>query len=257
MSGVPEPRDILRDIAICLIFYTRLPQPRVDATGPGFAAAQWAAPAAGVAVAAVAALAGWAAMFLGVPQGPVAAVVLAATLLTTGCLHEDGLADTADGFGGGKTRERKLEIMRDSRIGSFGACALGVTLLLRWSALAALGTSYDILLAMVAAHGASRALVPGFMHLTPPARKDGLSAGIGGVTPVVAGIAALLGGLCLLLLGIQAAILTAAGLAVWLLCWRWFAMRQIGGQTGDVIGALQQGAEVFVLLVASGVLSNS
>ena len=57
-------------------------------------------------------------------------------MLATGCLHEDGLSDVADGFGGGKTRERKLEIMRDSRIGAYGACALVLSVLLRWSALA-------------------------------------------------------------------------------------------------------------------------
>lgn len=257
MTGVPAPRDILRDVGTCLIFYTRLPQPRIDATGPGFAAAQWAAPLAGLAVAVAAALAGSAALSLGVPQGPAAAIALAAALLTTGCLHEDGLADTADGFGGGRTRERKLEIMRDSRIGTFGACALGVTLLLRWSALAAFATPSGLFFALLAAHGASRALVPGFMLLTPAARKDGLSAGIGGASPAVAGTAAAIGVLFLLPLGFAAVVFAASGLAVWLLFWRWLSMRQIGGQTGDVIGALQQGAEVFVLLVASAVLSQN
>ena len=63
-----------------------------------------------------------------------AALALAATLAVTGCLHEDGLADTADGFGGGRYRERKLDIMRDSRLGTYGACALMMSLILRWTA---------------------------------------------------------------------------------------------------------------------------
>ena len=66
------------------------------------------------------------------------ALGVAATLAVTGCLHEDGLADTADGFGGGATRERKLEIMRDSRIGVYGVCALVISILIRAGALASL-----------------------------------------------------------------------------------------------------------------------
>ncbi len=74
----------------------------------------------------------------GLPAWPAAALSVAATLFATGCLHEDGLADTADGFGGGKTREQKLDIMRDSRIGTYGVCALALSLLIRVSALASL-----------------------------------------------------------------------------------------------------------------------
>src|SRR6202046_1868412 len=68
---------------------------------------------------------------LGLPPWPAAALSVAATMLATGCLHEDGLADTADGVGGGHTREQKLDIMRDSRIGTYGVCALAMSLLLR------------------------------------------------------------------------------------------------------------------------------
>ncbi|RWP27249.1 MAG: adenosylcobinamide-GDP ribazoletransferase, partial [Mesorhizobium sp.] len=70
--------------------------------------------------------------WLGLAAGPAAALTLAATLLATGCMHEDGLSDVADGFGGGRTREKKLEIMHDSRIGAYGACALALSLLIRW-----------------------------------------------------------------------------------------------------------------------------
>ena len=77
----------------------------------------------------------------GLSPSVAAALALAAAMLATGCLHEDGLSDVADGFGGGKTRERKLEIMRDSRIGAYGAAALVMSVLIRWSALADLGSA--------------------------------------------------------------------------------------------------------------------
>src|SRR6516162_2489519 len=80
-----------------------------------------------------------------------AALALAAGMVVTGCLHEDGLADTADGFGG-SDRERRLEIMRDSRLGTYGACALLISLLLRWSALASIADARAVALALVAAH---------------------------------------------------------------------------------------------------------
>ena len=99
-----------------------------------------------------------------------------ATLLATGCLHEDGLADTADGFGGGETREQKLDIMRDSRIGVYGVCALIVSLLLRVGLLASLPNAHLAVWALIASHAAARATMPALSCLLlPPARNDGLS----------------------------------------------------------------------------------
>ena len=77
----------------------------------------------------------WLAVRFNAAPQPAAALALATTMLLTGAMHEDGLADTADGLGG-KTREQKLDIMRDSRIGTFGACALAISLMLRWSTIA-------------------------------------------------------------------------------------------------------------------------
>ena len=102
--------------------------------------------------------------WFGLPPSLAAIVALAAAILVTGSLHEDGVADIADGFGGGNTRERKLEIMKDSRNGTFGVVALVMVLLARWAAIAAVGASDDALFALVAAHAASRALLPGFMR---------------------------------------------------------------------------------------------
>src|SRR5262245_12660629 len=171
--------DILDDIGICLSFYTRLPVRMAD--GRSFADAQWAAPVAGLAVGAI----GWLAFFLadafGLPPGISGALAVASTVFVTGALHEDGLADTADGLGGGGTRERKLEIMRDSRIGTFGALALLFSVLLRSAALSALASSSLVFLALIASHAAGRAVMPVFMRLVPPARADGLSANAGDI----------------------------------------------------------------------------
>src|SRR5262249_14531565 len=154
------------------------------------------------------------------------------------CLHEDGLADTADGLGGGRDRAHKLEIMRDSRLGTYGACALVMSLLLRWTALAAMATPVAVALALIAANVSARAALPVFMHFVPAARSDGLSARAGHPPLRSAAVAVLLGVLALATaLGIAATIIglvlaTCAGLFM-----AWLCMRQIGGQTGDVLGA--------------------
>jgi adenosylcobinamide-GDP ribazoletransferase len=172
--------------------------------------------------------------------------------VVTGALHEDGLADTADAFGASATPQARLTIMRDSRIGTFGACALILSLGLRWAAIASLATPARVAAALIAAHAAARAMPPLLMWSIPPARPDGLSAAAG-LPPAerVAG-AALLGLAALLFgLGFGRGLLAAALLAVCLLGMRWLALNKIGGQTGDVVGALEQVCEIVVLLVAA------
>ena len=253
------PQSALRDAALCLVFFTRLPAPGLELHGRRLADAIWAAPVAGWAVALVGGAVFALASGLGLAAGPAAALALAATMIATGCLHEDGLSDTADGFGGGKDRERTLEIMRDSRIGAFGACALAAV---DPAALERARRHRDagggrssagsaVLLALFAAHGASRAVLPAFLRAVPPARDDGLSAGAGAVAARAAGTALALGGLSLLPLGIGAATLTALLLAAAFFLMRAMCLKKIGGQTGDTLGALQQVAEIAVLLAAS------
>ncbi len=244
---------LIRDAGICLTFFTRLPLPYFDLEGRGLAQAIWAAPVAGWAVALIGGLIYGIASWCGLAAGPAAALTLAATIVATGCLHEDGLSDTADGFGGGRTRERALEIMRDSRIGAFGACALGLSILLRWTALSELAGSNAVLVALIAAHGASRALLPAFMRSTPPARSDGLSSGAGSVEAFIASTALALGLVSLLALGFSGTIVATCLLAVAYLAFREMCLRTIGGQTGDAVGALQQTAEILVLLTASAI----
>lgn len=250
MARIAAPARLIGDIESCLTFYTRLRLPLGNA-GADFAAAQWAAPVAGAIVGVCAGLALWIGLRLGLPEGIAAALAIAVPMLVTGCLHEDGLADLADGFGGGAGREAKLEIMRDSRIGSYGVAALILTVLLRWTAISTLAAEGAAIAALVAAHAASRAALPAFIAVTPPARRDGLSAGIGSVPREAVAGALALGALALLpTLGIGAAIWAAIALLAWGFALRSLALRQIGGQTGDVLGALQQGGEIVVLLAA-------
>lgn len=253
---MPPASTLRADIAACLAFYTRLPVNAGDPGGRSFAEAQWAAPVAGLAVALCGAIAFWLAGALGLPASLAALIAVATIMLATGALHEDGLSDTLDGFGGGRTRERKLEIMRDSRIGSYGASGLVFSILLRAGALAAIAAPGEAALALIAAHMSARALMPLFMHLLPPARSDGLSAGVGTVRRETVAAALALGGVALLLLGPGAAVAVAILLLAWAFLLRRLAERQIGGQTGDVLGALEQGAEILVLLVAASLLQQ-
>ncbi len=150
--------DIATDLRLGILFCTRLPLPDPGPVGSGdIARASWALPVAGALVGGIGALVYWIAFRIGLPPLPAAALALAAMLIATGALHEDGLADTADGFGGGKDREQKLAIMRDSRVGTYGACALIVSLMLRWSALVVIAAPLQVALALIAAHAAARA----------------------------------------------------------------------------------------------------
>ncbi|TPM30625.1 adenosylcobinamide-GDP ribazoletransferase [Mesorhizobium sp. B2-3-5] len=250
-----SPRQILDDVALCLVFFTRLPLPVLDFRGRGLAAAIWAAPVAGVVVGLIGAIVFATAERFGLAMGPAAALGLVSTVITTGCLHEDGLSDVADGFGGGKSRGRKLEIMRDSRIGAYGAVALALSLLTRWNVLSEFADPTQALFALVAAHAASRGLLGAFMHLLPPARSDGLSAGAGPVSLDTAIAGAVLGAIPLLLLGPGGAIAALILLGLLFAAFHALCLNQIGGQTGDTIGALQQVSEIAVLLVASVALS--
>jgi adenosylcobinamide-GDP ribazoletransferase len=235
-----------------LLFLTRLRygSPAAESVA-ALAPAVWAFPIAGVIVGSIGAVVYWLADRMDLPNWPAAALALAATMAVTGCLHEDGLADTVDGFGGGITRESKLDIMRDSRIGAYGVCALALSVLLRASALASLSKPALVVPALIAAHAAARAAMPLFMYFVPPARSDGLSAAAGQPAGERTALAAALGILILVfclgpLAGLVAIILVAIAVA---LLGR-LSLSQIDGQTGDVLGAVEQVSEIVALLVA-------
>lgn len=186
-----------------------------------------------------------------------AALSLAATAMLTGAFHEDGLADTADGLGGAVSRERALAIMKDSRIGSYGALALGLVTLLRVLALAAIAGT-DPLLAAVACvwvHAAARAVPVAVMAALPyagdaeHAKAKPLAVRVEAVQAAVACAWVALASVALvpvltplrLLLALVALAAVAVVMARWL-------RRRLGGYTGDTLGASEQVAEVVALL---------
>jgi adenosylcobinamide-GDP ribazoletransferase len=245
-------RGVADDLKVGMLFSTRFPLPHAAAIGGAdVARASWALPVIGVLIGALGALVYWIAFDFNLPPMVGAGLAIAATLAATGCLHEDGLADTFDGFGG-STRERKLEIMRDSRIGTYGACALAMSLMLRIAALTSLARPGAVALALIAAHAGARAVLPLFLYWVPPARPDGLSADAGrpsGSSVVAAGLL----GLAVLLgsLGTARSVAALVLLLVVLAIMRRLCERQIGGQTGDTAGALEQIGEIAILLTAA------
>jgi len=246
-------RARLLELNAALGLLTRLPVGRLPmpADAAGHARAAWAWPLAGALVGAAGGAVQWLLLAAGLSPLAAAPWALAAMLLLTGALHEDGLSDTADGFGGGRGRERKLQIMRDSRIGSYGAAALLLSLLARGTALADLAMPLP---ALAAAGALSRAAMLLPLLALPPARPGGLSAGLGRPGTGVAVLGAMLAAsLALLLLPAGAAWLPvlAAGLAA--LALTLLARRQIGGQTGDVLGATAVVAECAALAALAAV----
>lgn len=246
-------RNIVSDLEAAFQFSTRLPiggwftGERVD-----FAQMAWAIPVAGAIVGLIGALVYAVAQAFGLAPIPSAALTVVATMLTTGCLHEDGLADTADGFGGGRSRDDKLAIMRDSRVGTYGTCALILSVLLRTSAIASLAVPALVTPALIAAHAASRATMPISMWLVPPARTEGLSAAAGSVSQRSFGIASALGIAALVLaFGLTAGIVLTVLLLLVIGGMARLCIKQIGGQTGDVLGALEQVSEIIILLAAA------
>lgn len=254
MNAIAELR---RDLVVAVIFFTRIPLRYEGEIGPAeLSRALRCLPLVGLIVGSLSALAGFLAQSLGAPPLLCALLAVAASILVTGCFHEDGLTDVADGFGGAFERERKLEIMKDSRTGSYGAAALILSISLRAAALSALIGAGEAWLLLPAVHALSRAVIPGLMAVTPQAGASGLASyheppkgavlwtALGSGAAIALLFAGLPEGLWLIL----AALLSTAAL-------RWLALRQIQGYTGDVLGAVEQLAEIAVLATAAALLS--
>ena len=262
ISALVSPRAWLCDLRIALALLTRLPV-SAPAAAPNagepmpYARASRCYPLVGALVGLLAAVVLLAAQGIGLPPILCALLAVATLVLVTGALHEDGLADLADGFGGGRDRNAKLAIMRDSRIGSYGVLALIFSVALRSVSLAAVEQPWQAVAALIAAQSLSRGGLSAIMAFLPTARTDGLAAQVGRPGGGAALTAILLAGLLALLLldwmaalwALLACLLIQAAVAV-------LARRQIGGYTGDVLGAAQQLGEIAVLLVLATCLGR-
>ncbi|WP_299618354.1 adenosylcobinamide-GDP ribazoletransferase [Pelagibius sp.] len=263
VSAFVSPRAWLCDLWLALALLTRLPvgaptTPPKAAEPMPYARASRCYPLVGALVGLIAAAVLLAAYRVGLPPILCALLAVATTVLVTGALHEDGLADLADGFGGGRDRTAKLAIMRDSRIGSYGVLALIFSVALRSASLAALGETPSLAAAaLIAAQSLSRGGLAAIMALLPLARPEGLAAQVGRPGGGNALTAILLAGVLALLLldwvaalwALLACLLIQSAVTV-------LARRQIGGYTGDVLGAAQQLGEIAVLLVLATCLGR-
>ncbi|MFK7791774.1 MAG: adenosylcobinamide-GDP ribazoletransferase [Devosiaceae bacterium] len=191
-----------------------------------------------------------------------ALLAVATMIMVTGALHEDGLADCADGIGGGRTVERKLEIMRDSAIGTYGVLALILSVGLRAAALASIAMFSPLagLTALLATQTLSRAMAMLAASNLAHARKDGAAAALGSPSHRAAQAALAVGTMIALVsllagLGLSAGIVAALACAIAMLgatIWAsHIARTHIGGQTGDILGAIQQLCDLAGLLVIS------
>lgn len=238
-----------RETKIAAGFLTRLPVGAGVISPIGEAARGF--PVVGAAIGVAAAIVYGIARSLDLPPAVAAVLAVGAMVLATGGLHEDGLSDMADGFGAGRDREQILSIMHDSRIGAYGVLALILVIGLRILCVAELHSSFTAALALVAAAAGSRTLLPLVLHYVPPARTDGLGhdAGRPGKRMLIDGTAL---GAALVLIGLGpfggVLAIAAAVLVAWAIAN--LATRRIGGQTGDVLGTIQQAAEAAILLAA-------
>lgn len=238
------------DLPAALGFLTRAPI-HVDGDWAAARGARvvWAYPLVGLGIGAMVAGIMLGLGALGVPTGMAAALALGLSIFVTGALHEDGLADTCDGLWGGWTKERRLAIMKDSRIGAYGVLGLGLMIILRWQGYAELS---DTAWAIVAVPAASRAAMVPLMRL-PNARGSGVSATVGRPPMGAVYLAVVLGALPLLVLGLAGIVVIVITAATALLIAK-LSLVKIGGQTGDTLGATQQMTEVAALVTLATVL---
>jgi adenosylcobinamide-GDP ribazoletransferase len=245
-------RQLPSDTLTSLSFFSRLP---VRGAGASFnlrrSAGAW--PIAGLVIAIVPSALYWLFLAIGIYAflGPL--LVIAVMIAITGALHEDGLADTADGFGGGRSRERKLAIMRDSRLGTYGALALLFSVLIRAAALGSIvypgypAGSLALLLVAVL----SRSMALWHWNSTMPARPDGFAWAAGRPDWVSLLVGLISGGIAAIVLLVAFGVAGLIGILLALVALGFFTSlcrRQIGGHTGDTIGAAQQITETLLLV---------
>lgn len=250
----------LRYFLLAVGFFTRLPVPALpDFQETDLNRAARYFPLVGLLVGLLAAISWWLASWL-LPPALAVLCSMAATIYVTGAFHEDGLADSADGLGGGMNRARKLEIMQDSRLGSYGAIALLGVLIFKFQALSSL-TPAILPFAMIAAHACSRLAAVAIMASASYVRSTGKSKPLAtALTRQDIWLASAFGLVCWLgfaaMLGVNHTAMSAGRfmlmtgvpvLGIWW-WWRRLIVRHLQGYTGDTLGATQQLTELAFYL---------
>ena len=233
----------LAELQLAFMLLTRLPAGKLTFHLPELAHARWAFPIVGCIVGGIIAASYIILSLLLLPSFAAAILAITAGLFSTGAIHEDGLADCADGFGGGQNREKKLAIMRDSAIGSYGTLSLIIIMGLRISLLSMLPAKLEIVTPIIICAVISRYAMVGYLCLLPVARQDGLGNQASGNQASGDNISALLlAGLIALpafVIGCFGLIYVIIAMGSVALILGVIAKYQLGGQTGDVCGAGQ------------------
>lgn len=244
------------DLVMALRFFSRLPTGGAPHEKPDLGRIAMALPLASAVMGVVPALLLTGGAWLGLPPYFTAALAVAAMALVGGGMMEDALADAADGLFGGATPERRLEILKDSRHGTYGVTALALFLLLRVTALGSVAATAPLAAAAIwlAANIAGRSGALWLAVALPPARRDGAAATAGALPVPRFAIGAALAALLVFIVGAPAAGIAGvigAAIAVGLVAWGWSALcrRLVGGQTGDLVGAAASLGEIAALTV--------
>ncbi|MET0266492.1 MAG: adenosylcobinamide-GDP ribazoletransferase [Duganella sp.] len=253
----------LRLFFTALQFFTRLPIPRWVGFDPSWLnQASRYFPLVGLVVALIAS-AVYVVGFKLFPPAIAAILSTAAGIYITGAFHEDGFADTCDGLGGGATRERVLEIMKDSRIGAYGAIGIGCLLLLKCAALTML-PPLGVIAALLFAHPLSRLMATALIWRLDYARAEGkakpLAQKMSAMEFAIAALTACAPALLLIWLNWLSWTMFVSGVAFALAATFWLArkfLRRLGGYTGDCLGAVQQVTEVTIYLCVLAGLHTS
>lgn len=242
------------DLVMALRFFSRLPTGSSPHQRPDLGRMAMALPLASVVIGAGPALLLIGAVLVGMPEFFAAAMAVAAMVMASGAMAEDALADTADGLFGGQDSERRLAIMKDSRHGTFGVAALTLFLILRVTALGAIALIHPLAAAAVwlAAGVIGRSGSLWLAVTLPPARADGAAATAGRLPRSQFAIGAVFALILLFVLGGPPTSVVALAVALVfsvLVIAGWVALcrRMVGGQTGDLIGALGALLEIAVL----------
>ncbi len=246
----------IADIVVALNFLTRIPvQPGFLFDMSALTTACRCFPLIGVLIGGLSATIFLIAYFTGLPLLLAALLCVATQILLTGALHEDAIGDVADGFGGGTTREKKLEIMRDSRVGTYAVVMLILMIGMKVVAISSFENPFLGFSAILAASVCSRGAMVWAMHLMPTARKDGLGAKAG-KPALTSALWALVFTVLIPLIVLDPFLASIGLLAAFLaaLILGFIAYRQIGGQSGDVLGSIQQISELGFLLALVSLL---
>ena len=255
---IPERLNPLKDIYTSVVFLTRLPAPDwPTAVNRKLATCMWSFPIVGVLIGTLGGITYAVCEYLGLPIYVAGIFAVAAIILMTGGLHEDGLADFADGIWGGINKNKRLTIMTDSRIGTYGAIALIISVCGRAFSIGTILEPLLVLGALVASSALSRAVIPVIMAFDIPAKTTGLAVDAGKPDPIIWFSAIIIGVFIHLIAAPGGWFVSLVAAALGTAICGWYICRRVGGYTGDTLGAVQQVTELLVLALISGAIQPS